>query len=294
MIEIASGIVRSLDVDYNEISWSLASTGEDVLDYDFQVLRSESPEGTFQPVSERFTDRYLFHDGGVASFMSNRSIYYRIAVIHRASGERVDYGPYTNEPEPDLMAAEMRRNLQLLYQEYSGRLCWVLPIRTFGQHCRSCYDPVMKKQIRSRCGVCFDTGFARGYHRPIESYIQIEPNAKGVQPTSNGTIIQSNTTANMVYPTVKPNDVIVEGENRRWQIITVAQTEHVRAGVLQALTLREIDRNDIEYRIPLKLDTALRDLTFAPARNYSNPHDISNFSDLDFANVFGPFGEKVY
>ena len=37
--------VRSLDIDFNEVSWTLADTVEDVLDYAFQVLRSESPSG---------------------------------------------------------------------------------------------------------------------------------------------------------------------------------------------------------------------------------------------------------
>ena len=47
-IEVINLKVRSLDVDFNEVSWeieSFAYAKADILDYTFTVLRSQGPEG---------------------------------------------------------------------------------------------------------------------------------------------------------------------------------------------------------------------------------------------------------
>jgi hypothetical protein len=46
--------VRSLDVDRNEITWEVTSGTQDALDFTFRVLRSESPEGPFDPLTPEF------------------------------------------------------------------------------------------------------------------------------------------------------------------------------------------------------------------------------------------------
>jgi hypothetical protein len=278
--------VRSLDQDFNELSWKIADTSADVLDFTFTVMRSESPEGPYDVLGGPFEDQYIFVDNAIKVENRWRKYFYKLRVTKKVDDTFEDVGPIFKDPDADLIALELRRHMQLLFREYAGRRCWILPARTFGQRC-SCWNATLQKSNRSGCVTCYDTGFVRGYMSPIESWIQIEPNAKSEQNTAVGAQQQSNTTARLAwYPPLKPRDVIIEGENRRWRVITVAQTEHGRAPVHQEVQLHEIPPKDIEFKIPLELEKALRDIWLGPERNFSNPHNLENFEEAELPKVF--------
>lgn len=272
--------VRSLDRDFHQVTWELGETTEDVFDYSFQVLRSESPAGPFDAISAAFQDRYLFVDNCIVVGDRWRFLHYMVRVTHVPSGDHMDFGPVTIEAEADLVALELRRHIQLLMQEFAGRRCWVLPVRTFGPRC-TCWDAVLSKKTKSRCAECFDTGFVRGYMHPIETWIQFDPSANANQYTNVGGMQQQVTVARMSYfPQIKPNDLVIEPENRRWRVVQVNQTEQGRAPVRQELQLSEMQPRDIEFEIPLHLDQALKDLWFNPARNYTNPQNLQEAGDV--------------
>lgn len=271
--------VRSLDIDFNEISWEVAPTHVDVLDFTFQVLRSESPSGPFEPLGGTFEDRYVVIDGDLAVGNRWRVFHYLVRVTHKRTGATRDWGPVAREPEPDLIAMELRRHALLLMREFAGRECWVLPRRTFGQRC-SCWDTTLRAPKHSGCRGCFGTGFARGYLSPIQSFMQIDPAAKTESVAASVATQQVNTSARCpYYPPLRPGDLIVEAENRRWRVISAAATEKGRAVVHQELTLHEIPPRDVEFDVPLDLTRALRDLFVSPERNFTNPHNLGADED---------------
>ena len=63
--------VRSLSVDHTQVSWELETTTLDVLDYTFQVLRSEGPEGPWDKLTPGMEDQYFFVDNAVKSCPSD-------------------------------------------------------------------------------------------------------------------------------------------------------------------------------------------------------------------------------
>lgn len=289
MINIVNLRVRSLDVNYNELSWQLQDTSEDLLDYDFQILRAEATAGPYDPISVTFQDRYIFRDSQVPTGHAYRVLYYLVRVTHRVTGETADFGPASKAPEEDLIGIEIKRHLTTLYREFTGRRCWVLPIRTFGQRCPSCWDFTLYKRKRSGCKTCFDTGFARGYHTPIETWVQIEPGTPWAEQNSNvGAMHQTNTSARLAEDIVKPRDLILEGENIRWRVTAVSDTEHSRVPVLIELQLHRIPSTDIEYSIPLNLPVPLRDLELTPPRQFTNPYSLSSLErdDSSILNVY--------
>jgi hypothetical protein len=291
MIQIGDLKVRSLDLDFHELSWKVTSSG-DVLDYTFQVLRSESPSGPFESISTEFQDRYVYIDNTLQNFHRWRTYYYLLRVKDTFSQDEQDFGPVSKEPDPDLITKEIRRHMQLLFQEFAGRRSWLLPIRTFGQRCE-CWNSRLQKQTRSGCVTCFDTGFVRGYLSPIEIWGQIDPSAKTEQNTNVGPIQQSNTTSRWGhYPAFKPNDLIIEPENRRWRIVSVSETQHNRARIIQEAQLHEVPPGDIEFKIPLKLEAALKDLWLSPSRNYSNPQNLQAFEDQEVPSIFSLYARK--
>jgi hypothetical protein len=285
LIELVEIRVRSLDIDFNEVSWKVAETSEDILDYTFQVQRSESPNGPWDSLSVPFRDEYRFIDNKLHTGMRNRKYFYQVFVFKVPTQDTKAFGPVSQEPDADLIALELRRQMQLLFKEFAGRRCWVLPARTFGQRC-TCWNPKLKQRTRSGCKLCYDTGFVRGYMSPIESWIQVDPSPKTKQITNVGEQEQSNTTMRLVwYPPLKPDDLIIEPENRRWKVVQVNQTEQGRAAVHQEVQIHEVPPKDIEYAVPLVLDRALKDIWFNPPRNYTNPFTLGDFLDAEMPDI---------
>jgi hypothetical protein len=288
-LEIRKVRILSLSLDYNQVTWEVGDTSEDLLDYTFQVLRCESASGPFEPISKELEDTYLFIDNLVKVGNIYRQYHYTIRLKHKPSGELRDFGPYQKEPEPTLVADTLRMHLNLLMHEFIGRRCWLLPVRTFGQRCADCWNPRLQKRRFSGCRTCFDTGFVRGYHKPTEIWVSIDPAPANQQPASAGRMQQQSTTGRMsFYPPVKPDDVIVEPENIRWTVRTISTTQEQRAIVTQELALRRIETTDAEYLIPLDLGAPMEDLFYTPSRNYSNPHTLTNTNtdDLDYPLIY--------
>lgn len=289
MISLYKLRVTSLDLDFHEVTWAVMPTTEDVLDYDFSVLRSEAEEGPYEAISGKFLDRYDFVDTILLTQHRWRRYHYKIRVDKRGTDEFKEFGPCSIDPAPDLVAMEVRRHIRLLMHEFAGRRCVVLPVRTFGPRC-SCWDDTLGKRLRSGCRDCFDTSFVRGYMHPVESWIQVDPSSKSQQQVNLAETQQDNTTMRLgYYPSVKPNDLIIEPENKRWRVIKQNQTEHSRAAVHQELVVQAINPPDIEFKIPVEFSEALPNLFFTPRRNFSNPHNLENFGNEYMAEIFGMY-----
>ena len=288
MLEVTALRVRSLSMDYLNVSWRLKDTLEDVYDYTMEVQRSESAYGPWDTITVPFRDRYAFQDRDVPYRNPLRALFYRIRVTHTPSGE-VSFSEVADTQAPvDLIVKEVRRHMGLLLQEFAGRRCWLLPVRTFGQRCGTCWNPVLFKKTRSGCVECYDTGFKRGFMAPIELFVQIDPSQNAKQPGSIGVMSQSDTTARCVdVDGIKSDDVIIEAENRRWRVMSVTQTEHGRAAIHSELLLHEIQKGDVEYKYELPVSVeSLRDLALSPARNFTNPSNLSTGVDEALPQTF--------
>lgn len=287
--------VRSLDLDYNYVSWQVEDTLEDLYDYAFTVQRSESPMGPWDVLGTALQDAFRFIDRAVPRFHTQRVLHYRIGVKNIRTGEEAFSRVIYTHPEEDLIALEARRQAALVLQEFSGRKCWLLPVRTFGTRCSSCWDNTLKKRTRSGCLECYDTGFLGGYLAPIQLFVQIDPETTPQrQYTRAVQVIQpSDTTARCADITsIKDRDILVEGENRRWRVVKAGATEHVRSPVHIEMQLHEIPQGDIEYKYPLVTPEELSSLTFSPVRNYSNPHNSSNLDASFSEEVFALYQRK--
>jgi hypothetical protein len=288
--------VRSLDVDRKELTWETSSgvgrydSSVDPRDFTFQILRSESPEGPFEAITEPFEDRYLFVDARIPAGHKYRQLWYRIRITHKASSEVEETASVTHEAEPDLVANYIRRSEQTLLTQVIGRKCWLLKRRTFGPRCPSCWDATTQKRTRTSCMDCFDTSFLRGYHDPIEVWVQIDPFSKGEKLNAQMKDHENITTGRMTfYPNVSPGDVLIEPENKRWRIIRVALSERLRAPVKQELQMREIQSTDIEYRLPVNLERALKNIQPSPPRMFTLPSDIHSAIDERTPNIFANY-----
>jgi len=289
--------VRSLSLDSLEVTWEIANTTLDPYDFTWEVLRSESPEGPWDPMAGPFSDRYRFLDDRVNLLHRWRQLYYRIRSTQKADPQNVEVSKSaTNIAEPDLIALEIQMLEQTVLREFNGRMCWLFPKRTFGQYCPHCMDisrgSTMRK-LRSGCPTCIDAQFARGYLDPIQLWIQFDPSMEADQQIQTGATQQSNTSARMgAYPIVKPDDIFVEIENRRWRVIRTSGTERLRAPVHQELTLHEIVPGDIEFELPVNIQD-LAALEPSAERNFSNPQNLeAATSEEDILAILKAYGYR--
>jgi len=292
-------LVRSFSLDFLEVTWEIDDTTMDVHDFQMTLERSEAPMGPWDVVAGPFEDRYRFVDNRVNLLDRWRLLYYRIKSVRKADTSDVVYSDaFTMQAAPDLIAEEVRRLERLVWEEFAGRRVFIFPVRTFGQHCPNCWDGPEKgkgftsKKNRSNCLTCYDTGYARGYLNPIEVFMQIDPSPKSVQTLPIAERQQSDTTGRLPnFPLLKPRDIIVEAENRRWRVVRVPTTERLRAVVRQEPILHEIAKNDIEFKLPIRLEN-LTDFEPSPMRNFTNPHNLEAFEAEAIKDVFAVYGYR--
>jgi hypothetical protein len=282
MLRVKDLKIFSLDLDYLDMTWEIETTTEDVWDYRFTMERSESVSGPWDQISDEFTDKYLFRDVMLNQQNRHRFFYYRIK-IRRVSDSETKYSDVAaREPPADLVAQEVRRVEYVLFKEHIGRKCWVFPRRTFGQRCPDCYDTVTGHQVRDQCVTCFDTTFVRGFLDPIETWVQFDPTPLHTENLSIAKTQQENKTARVLdFPRLKPQDIIVEAENKRWSVERVTPTERLRAPLHQELVLHGIPLSNIEWKLPVRLDD-LGTFQAGPSRDFTNPHSLEAAKEADY------------
>lgn len=291
MLKVTKFVTRTFDLDHVDLFWEIADFGsaQDVITaYEFTVLRSEGPEGPWDPLSPAFKDTYHFRDFSPNLLHKWRKLYYRLRIVHIESGDEAFTGNVALNAEPDIIALEIQRQEDTLLRQFTGRKCWLFPVRTFGPKC-GCYDSTMGRRTVSNCPTCFDTGYLGGFMTPIECFVQVDPDRNNEANTpTQGTQQPKNTTGRLIaFPPMKPKDMLIEAENRRWRLSTVTATERLRAAVRQELGLHEIQRGDVEYKVPVNLQD-LANQQYAEERNFTNPqhpHDQEGTVD-DLLAIF--------
>lgn len=273
MLTVTKLYARSFDLDHINVFWELAdfdSQNDNILAFDFRILASESPSGPFEVIAGPFKDQYFLKVPCPPNLHKWRKIFYKLRITDTRTSEEKDYGPTAQLAEPDLIALEIQRQEDILFREFAGRLCWIFPVRTFGPKC-TCYDFVTDRRMRSNCLTCYDTGYLGGYLAPVETFFQADTDPKRSELTSKGEIQNRNSTGRLIsFPPVKPKDILVEAENRRWRIVSVSTTERLRAVVHQEILLHEIPPGDVEYKLPIGIDD-ITTIEFASERNFKNP-----------------------
>lgn len=287
MLQVTKLWARSFNLEHEDVFWEIAPVlsgsadldNHEIFNFDFYVLRSDAALGPYEEIGGPFRDVYHFRDVKVSLLTKYRQYFYKLKIVDRRTQETTEFGPSaTHDAEPDIVAAAIIHEEDVLFRKFVGRRCWLYPVRTFGPKC-SCFDTTMQRQTRSSHLPCFGTGWLGGYMSPVEVFVQFDPSPKVSMPLPTGEIQPVMARARMSsFPPVSVRDILIESENTRWRVVNVETTQRLRAVVHQEMSLIAVPRSDVEYAIPLHVDAK----TVAPAdeANFTNPQNVESDGDL--------------
>ena len=293
MIIVKNIRIFTLDRDSLTVSWEIKNTTESLGDYAISVLRSQSDSGPYTIVSPSIaaaaTDTFL--DTGVNLYSKHRIYHYRVRVTKTASGAYTDFG--SSPPEvalagnspgsvilealPDLEALEAIRRFDLTAKEYIGRKVLALSRRTTGSRCTDCWDALKRRKTKSSCKTCFNTGITGGYFYPQQTYA-VKPPGQVASQLSSVFELQVNDVIMWIssMPRLKPRDLIIDADGKRWRVIGVRKSEKLWALTRQTVQVRELSKDQVEFDIPIN-SWEIDQLNASPLRQYIKANDIDSF-----------------
>lgn len=238
----------------------------------FKLERSGSPEGPFELVIDNIDDFHFFDDLRAApapslatdtrenlNFLSlSRAVYYKVTVTDNDGTEDTTtrvVGPDNLSRKIMLLRRKAQRDLGISFKFNSIDLA-ILKRRHWGLRCRDCFDVLTKKVTVSKCDSCFGTGFENGYFTPVRvrGRIGVQNVQTSITPQGKADINQKRLTL-LDYPVLEVDDVVVDvRQNERYIVRHRHATELQTVTVHQQLTVSNLARDSIEYRIPVNLD----------------------------------------
>lgn len=167
--------------------------------------------------------------------------------------------PFTGSPRMrkrlQLIRRSQIRNALINLEKFSGANMAVLKRRHFGTRCSACTAPVIKEVLVSNCATCYGTGWVGGYFPPFQStgrFIEA-PVATNLE-TEGYTHMQRAQLSIINFPRLEKDDVVVELDtNRRWVVTSMSSRTLKRIMVTQDITVSELARTSVEYRVPVEL-----------------------------------------
>ena len=235
-----------------------------------RIERSGSPEGPFESVIDNINTYYFYDnlrsvplsEGDTVrenlNFLSlQRQIYYKV-IATIGSEEISAVEPVGDQLKPPLLGyrRKMQRDLTVGLK-FNGIPFAILKRRHWGLRCEICFDKLTKKVTDSKCNTCFGTGFEYGYFDPVEIKGRISVDNIQTSIASQGkSDINRKKLTMLTYPQIEPDDVLVElRQNNRYIVQHVNKTELKTVPVHQSITLSELARDSVEYRLPVNIDT---------------------------------------
>lgn len=246
------------------LKWCIGKTAQNLSNLKFFIDRGESPEDLKQiagPIASDELYEYIDYTGLLRN--TEKLYYYKIRGVEFSADTPVqtfETKPFHWEGEPDLTAMYIIDEHLFAFRHVHGVPTLIFKKKTEGARCPECWDTVLKRVTKSSCLTCYGTGFANGYYKHIEAWMDFNPDPKVVSISEFGERQPSQTDVLFTnYPQMASGDVIVEMQgNKYWRVSNVRNTEKNRTTILQVMRIDEINRSDVELHLTVPEDVRLR------------------------------------
>lgn len=239
------------------ITWQFESTPKLFSDYRLSIYKSQAPETDLSfydlvasGINPQTTNIIYDSMRGV----TNKFItYWYVMLVSGLSGQGTFQSePYHIEVQEDRIAREIQRRRQLVFDYHSGNDFPLLKRRDYGTVCPTCFDPILQRTTMSKCLTCYDTGYLGGYYPDI--HVQGQLNERPVRETYQMFMSWQDQDAvfySPAEPHIKPKDIVVDRQNRRWIVLNVGTAQKSMHAIGQISQLRQIEKADIIYQVPV-------------------------------------------
>lgn len=244
------------------VQWSVKEPAEGVITFDLH--RSGSPEGPWEPVVTGLIDRYAHFDtleqpADTKPIEVTRLNQFRLfqAVYHRVTahaGNVTSSHVYEFGPEARGKVGNIRRkaarDVRIGLVKFAKMPCVLLKRRVWGVRCPICYDAKTKATTRGGCKTCYGTSFKDGFWAAVSLPARRQGAASAAvqgEPKSDTKKLRLIVPD---FPQVDVRDVIVSlRSGERYLVEAADDTNLHEEPMYQVATVTEIDRSDILYQI---------------------------------------------
>lgn len=234
----------------NMITWELGPIDREFLSsLAVDVERADAPTADFTQLNDADIDPFFHYLDTTAKTEHPRDIfYYRINLTWSGGSVYSDLAHYDNVSGP--IAKDLIRRYNLILRTKIGAPCLVYKIKTRGERCLRCWDPVRQRVSASNCPECYNTGFTGGFHDPVSTYVALSPYQRGGRITDIGERVVDGCQGWIPnYPILSQRDVITS-ENKKFKVTSIAPTEFRGAIIKQQVMLQRIGLTEIENTLP--------------------------------------------
>jgi hypothetical protein len=251
----------------NFIQWTLKGVAPQG-DYWFDLYRSGSMHGPWEPVASKLKNVYCYVDKfpqpattDPTTFLRpnhlavTRNFFYRLTAVCTTgeSAEDVTELTPTLAPKQKQLLRKLIHDEYIQLRKYTGVPVAVLKRKQWGARCVKCVDKITKEILRAHCTDCWGTGFLGGYWNPILTYARRAPLQTNIQVAPENKV--ESTTARFMMlniPRVEQSDVVVFlSDGRRFVVDQQSETSLRTVAVHQTVFALELPRSHIIYRFPV-------------------------------------------
>ena len=219
----------------------------------YNVYRGTSLNGIFFKLNDNPLDTNQYIDK-VLSLNPNTNYWYKISTVAIFSD-----GSFSESflSQPEMYKVE---NTNKWFNKMNERNMWILKNtgvlmdlytrKTTGEKCPDCWDEIRGQSINPKCEKCFGTTFVGGYEPAVQLYVRQKPAPQQLDIITQGYSINS-TPGLWTISSIKLHnrDLLINPEGRIFSI-TSANISHAAGFYFhQELQAKEIDPNDIRYKI---------------------------------------------
>lgn len=199
-------------LDFVNITFSIEDTREDLSDYQFDLLRSNCESDDFYVVYSNIQD-FECNDYAVNLLNPESRYLYKIRATHIPTEFSIESNDFSYpEVDPDRYAFYLSEIYSMYLEAIGNQKMYLLKRKRTGDRCE-CYDDVRGARLSDKCPICFGTGYAGGFYKPIEIMVNFLSTAgKQEEVGLNGTFEATEPiqlwTQN--YPLLQENDILVD------------------------------------------------------------------------------------
>lgn len=239
------------------IRWRLRETTQNLRMVRFVVFRGESPE-SMKAISNEipFDELYEYVDVEPTLKVYQKNYYYRVDAREYRSNAVVQTfqsALFTWDIGEDLVGTYIIEEHEFKYRYIAGAPAMVFKRKRNEVPCPDCFDPVMKRVTKSNCQTCYGTGKLGGFYKPIPIWMDFNPENEATAIAEFGEKQSGQTDGELSnYPLLDAGDIILDVlPNKLLRVENIMRAEKRQVVLRQLVRLNEVNRSDIEYKIPV-------------------------------------------